>query len=71
MLKLHEVSTFSTVINEVVDDLLKRFELLRGRSEDGSTVSDVASVFYKFGFEGEWAVRTLLGEGRWFSRLIF
>lgn len=52
MLKLHEVSTFAAVINEVVDDLLKRFELLRGRSEDGSTVSDVASEFYKFGFEG-------------------
>lgn len=52
MLKLHEVSTFATVINEVVDDLLKRFELLRGRSQDGSTVPDVASEFYKFGFEG-------------------
>lgn len=71
MLKLHEVSTFAAVINEVVDDLLKRFELLRGRSEDGSTVSDVASEFYKFGFEGEQAVRGLLGEGRWFSRRIF
>lgn len=71
MLKLHEVSTFAAVINEVVDDLLKRFELLRGRSEDGSTVSDVASEFYKFGFEGEWAVRALLGEGCWFSRRIF
>lgn len=53
MLKLHEVSTFATVINEVVDDLLKRFELLRSRSEDGSTVPDVASELYKFGFEGE------------------
>lgn len=67
MLKLHEVSTFATVINEVVDDLLKRFEFLRSRSEDGSTVPDVASEFYKFGFEGEWAVQALLGQSHQFS----
>lgn len=71
MLKLHEVSIFATVINEVVDDLLKRLELLRRRSEDGSTVPDVASEFYKFGFEGEWSVRAQFGPSLVFLTFFF
>lgn len=52
MLKLQEVSAYASVIHQVVGDLLKRIELLRTRSQDQATVSDLASELYKFGFEG-------------------
>nr|XP_046238048.1 sterol 26-hydroxylase, mitochondrial [Scatophagus argus] len=52
MMKLQEVSVFAPVINQVVGDLLRRIELLRSRSRDGATVSDMAAELYKFGFEG-------------------
>lgn len=52
MLKLQEVATFAPVVNSVVGDLLQRLEFLRSGSQDGVTVSDVASELYKFGFEG-------------------
>ncbi|XP_060888966.1 sterol 26-hydroxylase, mitochondrial [Labrus mixtus] len=52
MLKLGEVSAYAHVIHQVVGDLLQRVELLRCRSPDQSTVSDIAAEFYKFGFEG-------------------
>lgn len=52
MLKLHEVVTFAPAINAVVGDLLRRVEFCRSGSQDGVTVSDIASELYKFGFEG-------------------
>uniref|UniRef100_H3C3M6 Cytochrome P450 family 27 subfamily A member 2 n=1 Tax=Tetraodon nigroviridis TaxID=99883 RepID=H3C3M6_TETNG len=52
MLKLQEVATFAPVVHSVVGDLLRRLEFLRSGSQDGVTVSDVASELYKFGFEG-------------------
>ncbi|KAG7215682.1 hypothetical protein INR49_022037 [Caranx melampygus] len=52
MLKLQEVSAFASTIHGVVGDLLQRLELLRRRSQDGVTVSDLAPELYKFGFEG-------------------
>ncbi|XP_071335846.1 sterol 26-hydroxylase, mitochondrial [Trachinotus anak] len=52
MLKLQEVSAFTTTIHGVVGDLLRRIEFLRCQSQDQATVSDVASELYKFGFEG-------------------
>ncbi|CAN9498171.1 unnamed protein product [Ophioblennius macclurei] len=52
MLKLKEVSAFAPTIHQVVADLLDRIELLRSRSPDGVTVSDLAPELYKFGFEG-------------------
>lgn len=52
MLKLKEVAAYTPIIHEVVSDLLKRVELLRLRSHDQATVTDVASELYKFGFEG-------------------
>uniref|UniRef100_A0A8D2ZG60 Uncharacterized protein n=1 Tax=Scophthalmus maximus TaxID=52904 RepID=A0A8D2ZG60_SCOMX len=53
MLKLGEVSAFASTINQVVGDMLQRVELLRSRSQDQATVSDVAAELYKFGFEGK------------------
>ncbi|KAK3557469.1 hypothetical protein QTP70_027928, partial [Hemibagrus guttatus] len=52
MLKLQEAFTYAPVIHEVVSDLLQRVEQLRLRSPDKSTVYDLASELYKFGFEG-------------------
>lgn len=52
MLKLREVSAYAPIIHQVVDDLLQRVEILRQRSPDQATVSDVAAELYKFGFEG-------------------
>lgn len=52
MLKLQEVSAFAPTIHQVVGDLLQRIELLRSRSRDKVTVSDMATELYKFGFEG-------------------
>lgn len=53
MLKLREVSAFAPTIHRVVEDLLQRIELLRRRSHDGVTVSNLAPELYKFGFEGK------------------
>lgn len=53
MLKLREVSAFAPTVHLVVGDLLQRIELLRRRSHDGLTVSDLAPELYKFGFEGK------------------
>ncbi|MEQ2301785.1 hypothetical protein AMECASPLE_039744 [Ameca splendens] len=52
MLKLQEVSAFAPIVHQVVGDLLGRVELLRSRSQDQATVSDLAAELYKFGFEG-------------------
>ncbi|XP_041638291.1 sterol 26-hydroxylase, mitochondrial [Cheilinus undulatus] len=52
MLKPQEVLTFAPIVNQVVGDLLRRVELLRRRSQDQTTVSDIAAELYKFGFEG-------------------
>lgn len=52
MLKLKEVTAYAPIIHEVVSDLLQRIELLRLRSQDQATVTDLASELYKFGFEG-------------------
>ncbi|XP_022076963.2 sterol 26-hydroxylase, mitochondrial [Acanthochromis polyacanthus] len=56
MLKPQEVMSFAPVVHQVVSDLLQRIELLRRRSLDQATVPDLASEFYKFGFEGISAV---------------
>lgn len=53
MLKLREVTAYAPIIHQVVGDLLQRVELLRRRSPDQATVSDLASELYKFGFEGK------------------
>ncbi|KAM9483747.1 sterol 26-hydroxylase, mitochondrial [Clarias gariepinus] len=52
MLKLQEASAYASVIHDVVSDLLERVERLRSHSQDKSTVFDLASELYKFGFEG-------------------
>lgn len=58
MLKLREVSAYAPIINEVVGDLLQRIELLRSRSQDSATVSNLPAELYKFGFEGKRSSKT-------------
>lgn len=53
MLKLQEAFVYAPVIHDVVSDLLQRVERLRSRSPDKSTVCDLTSELYKFGFEGQ------------------
>lgn len=61
MLKLGEVSVYASTIQQVVGDMLQRIEVLRCRSQDQATVSDMAAELYKFGFE---AVSSILFETR-------
>ncbi|XP_028836031.1 cytochrome P450 27C1 isoform X1 [Denticeps clupeoides] len=61
MLKLKEVSAYAPVIHQVVGDLLQRLEVLRLRSKDRTTVSNLTELFYRFGFEG---ISTILFETR-------
>ncbi|XP_056157153.1 sterol 26-hydroxylase, mitochondrial isoform X1 [Lampris incognitus] len=52
MLKVRAASSYAPIIHRVVADLLHRVELLRLRSQDQVTLSDVSAELYKFGFEG-------------------
>ncbi|KAM8873168.1 sterol 26-hydroxylase, mitochondrial [Synchiropus picturatus] len=61
MLKPQEVVMYAPLIHQVVGDLLQRIDLLRRRSPDQATVSDVAAELYKFGFEG---ISAILFESR-------
>nr|XP_019959630.1 PREDICTED: sterol 26-hydroxylase, mitochondrial-like [Paralichthys olivaceus] len=61
MLKLGEVSVYASTIQQVVGDMVQRIEVLRCRSQDQATVSDMAAELYKFGFE---AVSSVLFETR-------
>ncbi|KAJ0062345.1 hypothetical protein NL108_010527 [Boleophthalmus pectinirostris] len=56
MLKPAEARAYAPVIHQVVDDLLHRVQVLRQTSPDRTTVPDIASELYKFGFEGVSAI---------------
>lgn len=67
MLKLREVSAYAPIINQVVGDLLQRIELLRSRSQDSATVSNLPAELYKFGFEGKRSRKPQWRVGRYVS----
>lgn len=52
MVKPSDVAIFSRGINEVISDLIKRIHILRNE-EDGETVTDVNSLFFKYSMEGK------------------
>ncbi|XP_054828531.1 cytochrome P450 27C1 [Eublepharis macularius] len=61
MVKPKDVAIFSGGVNEVIADLIKRIHILRNQEEDGETVTNVNSLFFKYSMEG---VATILFECR-------
>nr|XP_060630007.1 cytochrome P450 27C1 isoform X1 [Anolis sagrei ordinatus] len=61
MVKPKDVAIFSGGVNEVITDLIKRIRILRNQEEDGETVTNVNSLFFKYSMEG---VATVLFECR-------
>uniref|UniRef100_A0A6J0UNZ8 Cytochrome P450 27C1 isoform X2 n=1 Tax=Pogona vitticeps TaxID=103695 RepID=A0A6J0UNZ8_9SAUR len=61
MVKPKDVAIFSEGVSEVVADLIKRIYILRNQEEDGETVTNVNSLFFKYSMEG---VATVLYECR-------
>lgn len=53
MLKPKHVSSYTTTINEVVTDFIKRVAWLKETSGQGVMVNDLAGELYKFAFEGQ------------------
>uniref|UniRef100_A0A8D2JI78 Cytochrome P450 family 27 subfamily C member 1 n=1 Tax=Varanus komodoensis TaxID=61221 RepID=A0A8D2JI78_VARKO len=51
MVKPKDVAIFSGGINEVIADLIKRIYFLRNQEEDGETVINVNSLFFKYSME--------------------
>ncbi|XP_062974733.1 cytochrome P450 27C1 [Elgaria multicarinata webbii] len=52
MVKPKDVAIFSGGVNEVIADLIKRIHILRNQEEDGETVINVNSLFFKYSMEG-------------------
>ncbi|XP_061468962.1 cytochrome P450 27C1 isoform X3 [Rhineura floridana] len=61
MVKPKDVAIFSKGVNEVIADLIKRIHILRNQEDDGETVTNVNSLFFKYSMEG---VATVLYECR-------
>ncbi|XP_042301396.1 cytochrome P450 27C1 isoform X2 [Sceloporus undulatus] len=61
MVRPKDVAIFSGGVNEVIIDLIKRIHILRSQEEDGETVTNVNSLFFKYSMEG---VATVLYECR-------
>lgn len=53
MVKPSDVAIFSRGINEVISDLIKRIHVLRNEEEDGETVTNINSLFFKYSMEGK------------------
>ncbi|KAL8183102.1 UNVERIFIED_CONTAM: hypothetical protein K2H54_015814 [Gekko kuhli] len=61
MVKPKDVAVFSGGVNEVIADLIKRIYALKNQEEDGETVTNINSLFFKYSMEG---VATILYECR-------
>ncbi|KAM8933776.1 cytochrome P450 27C1 [Pelodytes ibericus] len=61
ILKPKDVAIYSSGVNDVVHDLIKRICTLRAQEEDRETVNDVNDLFFKYSME---AVATILYESR-------
>ncbi|TRY74208.1 hypothetical protein DNTS_002854 [Danionella cerebrum] len=61
IMRPRDVAVFSTEVNEVVHDLVKRVEILRSQQDDKLTVLNINDLFFKYAMEG---VATILYETR-------
>ncbi|XP_034416708.1 cytochrome P450 27C1 [Cyclopterus lumpus] len=61
IMRPRDVAVFSDDVNEVVDDLIKRVQILRAQEPDGATVLNVNDLFFKYSMEG---VAAILYESR-------
>lgn len=53
MIKPKDVAVFSGGVNEVIAALIKRIHTLKNHEEDGETVTNINSLFFKYSMEGE------------------
>lgn len=56
IMRPRDIAVFSDDINLVVDDLIKRLDILRSQEEDGATVLNVNDLFFKYAMEGVAAI---------------
>lgn len=56
IMRPRDIAVFSDDINNVVDDLIKRLDILRGQEADAVTVTNVNDLFFKFAMEGVAAI---------------
>lgn len=61
IMRPRDVAVFSDDVNRVVDDLVKKIELLRCQHSDRNTVFNVNDLFFKYAMEG---IATILYECR-------
>lgn len=59
IMRPRDVAVFSDDVNRVVDDLVKKIELLRCQHSDRNTVFNVNDLFFKYAMEGWWWSLTL------------
>lgn len=52
IMRPRDVAVFSDDVSEVVDDLIKRIVCLRSQSSDGTTISNINDLFFKYAMEG-------------------
>uniref|UniRef100_A0A8C6WGX9 Cytochrome P450, family 27, subfamily C, polypeptide 1 n=1 Tax=Neogobius melanostomus TaxID=47308 RepID=A0A8C6WGX9_9GOBI len=56
IMKPRDIAVFSDNVNNVVDDLIKRLDILRTQEADGATVININDLFFKYAMEGVAAI---------------
>lgn len=56
IMRPRDIAVFSDDMNNVVDDLIKRLDILRSQEDDGDTVINVNDLFFKYAMEGVAAI---------------
>lgn len=52
IMRPRDVAVFSDDVNEVVDDLVTRIQVLRTQQSDRATVLNINDLFFKYAMEG-------------------
>lgn len=53
IMRPRDVTVFSSDVNDVVADLVKRVKTLRSQQDDSQTVLNINDLFFKYAMEGE------------------